>query len=530
MRRLVTGRQMKEIDGYAIGTVGIPSLVLMERAALAAADRLSARFQPESGTRVLIFCGTGNNGADGAALARILFLRGFDVTVLTVGDRERWTEEMVRQTAIDGRLGILVESFGAFLPGRFDVAVDALFGVGLSRDVEGVFAQAIHFMEEQRPAFTLALDIPSGVSAETGEILGTAVRADETVTFGCEKLGMLFYPGRELCGRVTVADIGFPPPESISGPRYFAGEAADLERIPPRRPEANKGTYGKVLIAAGSPGMCGAAYLSALAAYRTGAGLVRILTAPENVPVLQARLPEAIITPCPADPETADPEALEQLVERACAWASVIVLGPGLGRDDWAERLVRQVLLSAYVPIIVDADGLNAVAACPQLAGYFTENVIVTPHLGEMARLTGREIADLKRSLPQAAMQYAEEKGVICVLKDAVSVVARRDGSVFVGDSGCPAMAKGGSGDVLTGILAGLIALGIPEEDAACLGVYLHGLAGTAAAAGRGEHSILAGEIADCISAVMQRNKPAAGGRDQDKETAGGKGTHVGTV
>ncbi len=499
MRRLVTGKQMKEIDGYAIRKVGIPSLVLMERAALSVADEMEKRYGKLAGKKLLVFCGTGNNGADGAALARILFLRGALPTLLTIGDRTHWTGEMTCQTAIDRNLGIPVESFGNYVPGQAEIMIDAIFGVGLSREVTGEYAEAIRFMREQEPKAIVAVDIPSGVSSETGAVLGEAVTADLTVTFGFEKLGMAFYPGRKLCGEIVVTDIGFPLYTKYEGHTYFAYEEADQNQIPKRKADANKGTYGKILIAAGSEGMCGAAYLSALAAYRTGAGLVKILTVKENVPVLQNLLPEAVLTPYDPEQVEEDPEGFKELIEQECSLASAIVLGPGLGKGKHVASLVQNILLSAYVPIIVDADGLNAVSRHPHLSGYFTENVIVTPHMGEMARLTGLTIDELKQNPVEAAVNYSEEKGVTCVLKDAVTVTAGRDGNVYIGDCGCPAMAKGGSGDVLTGVIAGLLALGFSEDEAAALGVFLHGRAGVIAAQEKGEHSVLARDIADCL-------------------------------
>ena len=318
MRRLVTGKQMKEIDGYAIRKVGIPSLVLMERAALAVADEMEKRYGKLSGQRLLVFCGTGNNGADGAALARILFLRGALPTVLTVGDKAHWTGEMTCQVAIDRNLGIPVEAFENYVPGHVEIMVDAIFGVGLSREVGGEFAEAIRFMREQEPKAVVAVDIPSGVSSETGAALGEAAEADLTVTFGYEKLGMVFYPGRKLCGEIVIADIGFPAYTKYEGHTYFAYDPEDQNQIPKRRADANKGTYGKILIAAGSEGMCGAAYLSALAAYRMGAGLVKILTVRANVPILQNLLPEAILTPYDPEQAQTDPAGFKSLVEQEC--------------------------------------------------------------------------------------------------------------------------------------------------------------------------------------------------------------------
>ncbi len=506
MRRLVTGEQMKEIDSYAIHTIGIPSMVLMERAALCVADEMGRAFPAASGrelcrAKTAVFCGTGNNGADGAAIARILHLRGCSVFIVTVGDRSRWTPELRSQIAIARNLGIPVRRFEE--PGErtdsFDVAVDALFGVGLSREVEGSFREAIRFFDSVRPMFTVAVDIPSGIHSGTGAVLGAAVRADLTVTFGCEKAGTALYPGRGFAGRICVADIGFPPYDRYAGRRYFCYEEKDLAQIPKRRAEAHKGTYGKVLIAAGSEGMCGAAYLSALAAYRMGAGLVKILTVKSNAQALQTLLPEAILTLHSPEEADGEPEVFKELVEQECAWASVIVLGPGLGKGRYVEQLVQHVLLSAYVPIIVDADGLNAVADYPYLADYLTENVIITPHPGEMARLTGQEIAKLREDLAETAVRYSEDHGVTCVLKDAATVTARRDGTVYIGNSGTAAMAKAGSGDVLAGTIAGLIALGFPEDEAASFGVWLHGRAGSCAAKASGEHGLLASETANAL-------------------------------
>ena len=503
MRRLVTGSQMKEIDSHAIKSTGIPSMVLMERAALACTEEaeklllkngISAR-----DARVLVLAGTGNNGADGVAIGRMFMLRGASVTIVCVGNREHYTEEMRQQTAIADNLGIEIADWEDYLAGAFDLAVDALFGVGLTRDVEGSFADAVDFLNSRKQGLVLSVDIPSGINSADGKILGCAVRADLTVTFGFEKLGTVFYPGKDCSGTVVTADIGFPPFDGYQGRRYFTGDAGDISLVPARKGDSHKGTYGKVLIVAGSGGMCGAAYFSALAACRTGAGLVKILTVRANVPVLQTLLPEAIIAAY--DPETAEeePETFRELVEEACAWASVIVLGPGLGGGRHVEQLLRIILLAAYVPIIVDADGLNAVAEYPYLADYFTENVIITPHIGEMARLTGLEPEDIKADPVTCACLYSEEKGVICVLKDAVTVVARRDQMVFLGTSGTGAMAKGGSGDVLTGVIAGLLALDLSEDDAASLGVWLHGLAGKKAEEKLGAHSVLASDIANAL-------------------------------
>ena len=278
----------------------------------------------------------------------------------------------------------------------------------------------------------------------------------------------------------------------------------DLAKIPRRKADANKGTYGHVLVIAGSEGMCGAAYLSALAAYRTGAGLVRVLTPEPNRPILQILLPEAIVT-------TYDPEAVaagdtewKSCLEETLNWADVIVLGPGIGRKPWVKRLVEDVLEAAFVTLVVDADALNTIAEYPYLTGYYTENIIITPHVAEMARLVGKTVQEVSGDLTAAACGYRDVHGVTCVLKSDRSVIAGNDGSITRTEAGTPALAKGGTGDVLTGIIAGLICLGLGEAEAAALGSFLHALCGRKAAEKLSAHGVLAREVAEEIPGVMR--------------------------
>ena len=278
------------------------------------------------------------------------------------------------------------------------------------------------------------------------------------------------------------------------GIRVFGPE--DLERIPKRKADANKGTYGHVLVIAGSEGMCGAAYLSALAAYRTGAGLVRVLTPEPNRPILQILLPEAIVSTYDPEAVLAGGEEWKTCLEEALNWADVIVLGPGIGRKPWVKRLVEDVLEAAYVPLIIDADALNAIAEYPYLTGFYTENMILTPHVGEMARLTGKSIAELLEDPAAAAAEYRDTYGVNCVLKCHQTVTAATDGQLYRTLSGTPALAKAGTGDVLTGIIAGCLCLGMEEGQAAAFGSFLHGMAGLKAAERSSVHGVLAREVA----------------------------------
>lgn len=525
MKYTVTGTQAKEIDRDTITRIGIPSLVLMERAALAVADAVCRRVpaaggavlpsgsglmsgscslkadkKPRASDRVSVWiaCGTGNNGADGIAVGRILKERGYDVTVILAGNLDHATEEHRLQQQIAGQLGVPMVPAGdfSFSGGRCGVLVDALFGIGLGREITGAYRELIEGLALQKQAEVFAVDIPSGIHADTGAVMGIALPADVTVTFGFCKNGLVLYPGRSYAGEVEIADIGFSI-QSLEKAGWDGKilEPADLAKLPERRADGNKGTFGKILLIAGCGGMSGAAYLSALAAYRCGAGLVKILTVPENRQVLQSQLPEAIVT-------VYDPRNLEDdLIQNQCDWADVIVMGPGLGQRPYVEKLVEMVLSYAYVPMVLDADGLNTVAAHPHLRQYFTENIIITPHIGEMARLTGMMAAEIKEDLIQTARSYSAGMGVTCVLKDAATVTADKDGTVYINTSGCSAMAKAGSGDVLTGVIAGLLAQGMGETQAAAYGVYLHGMAGEAAARKKGSRSILAHEIADCLFA-----------------------------
>lgn len=501
MRYLVTGSQMRKIDAYAIETIGIPSMVLMERAALAVAEEV----QRLAGKTDCIWsvCGTGNNGGDGIAAARILFLRGFDVQIILCGDIHHGTEEFSSQLAIAEQLGIAVTEFQDFIPGTCQVLIDALFGAGLSREIKGEYLEAIRMMEDCRAGAVIAVDIPSGIHSDNGHVMGAAVKADVTVTFGYEKLGTVLYPGRAYSGRVVVKDIGFPDEgRKKAGAEAFTYGAEDLCRFPKRPAYSNKGTFGKVLVIAGSENMSGAAYFSALSAYRIGAGLVKVFTAESNRQILQQQLPEAILETY--DPAQTNPEQFGRQVARVCEWADVVVLGPGLGQKPYALQLVEEVLVNACGPIVMDADALNIIGAHPVLTRYYTENIIITPHLGEMCRLTGKTIKEIQENLWETVEEYSSLHGITCVLKDAVTIITGKEGQFYLNTSGNSGMAKAGAGDVLTGVIAGLLAQGEEIWEAATLGTYLHGLAGDRCKADMGDHGILARDLANRLGMIRE--------------------------
>lgn len=494
MEYLVTANQMKRYDTYTICEIGMPSMVLMERAALSCTEELmDGSFELKS---VLVVCGSGNNGGDGFAIARLLKQRGVAVRVYFAGKEEYCTEETRLQKNICEKSGVIVGSNLEEL--EYTSIVDALFGIGLSRTVDGSYADLINFMNQSEAA-VLAVDIPSGISADTGSVMGVAVQAKKTVTFGYKKLGHVFYPGSLYAGKVLVKDIGITAKAS-ERPEVFSYNKEDLGKLPKRPAYSNKGTFGRVLVVAGSLNMCGAAFLSAKAAFKTGTGLVRIFTESCNRIMLQTMLPEAVMTTY----ETG--EFKKEQLEEAMDWADVIVFGPGIGTDPEKIQLLNTVLKEERKPLLIDADGLNLLSGCDRSLREQKRPVIVTPHVGEMARLCAMDKKDILDNLMGTAKSFADENQVVCVLKDARTIVS--DGFYcYVNQSGNQGMAVGGSGDVLTGVIAGLMAQGMTDVQASRLGVYLHGLAGDAARVKCGSYAMLATDIIEGLQEVLLRGE-----------------------
>ena len=491
MKIIVNSEEMKYCDSNTISHFGVPSLVLMERAALSIIQQV-----PQSCRRVLLACGNGNNGADGLAAARLLFQRGFDVTVAQMPGHGKRTPENLQQRDILERYGIKIHDS---IPEdtAYDCVIDALFGIGLSRAPQGEAAGWIAAMN-RLDGFKIAADMPSGVSSDTGMAYEPSFQADLTVTFAYQKAGQVFYPGCEKCGTVLVAEIGITDESWLKRrPSCYAFEKKDLQRLPKRPPRSHKGTFGRLLVIAGSRNMAGAAVFSAQAAYRTGCGLVKICTPQENRVIMQCAVPQAVVDTF----DTALPLDREQF-QKNLDWADVIVLGPGIGTDDFALQMTGFVMEHANVPLVLDADALNIIAVQPQLMQKVSGRAVLTPHPGEMSRLCGRTVPEIQEHLLETAAGFAREHGVILVLKDAVTVTASQD-AAYLNMSGCSAMAKAGSGDILAGMIAALAAQGMPLETAAPLGVFAHGTAGEQAARKKGMYSVLAEDILECIGVGM---------------------------
>lgn len=496
MEVVVTSKQMKACDLYTIREMGMPSMVLMERAALAVKEVLMTEYRQYL-DKILFVCGSGNNGADAVAIARMMYLEHINADVYLVGNEKHNTEEMKRQIAI-------AKSFGTSFVNNpnwdeYTTIVDGIFGVGLSRPVEGQYKEVICQINRSS-GLVAAVDIPSGIDGSNGGVLGCAVKADVTVTFQFPKRGLLLYPGRAYAGKCYVKDVGIVvSPQCQVNMQHLLPE--DLSSLPKRCPFGNKGTFGKVLTVAGSTGMAGAAYLSALASFYTGAGMVKFYTTETNRIPLQSLLPEAMIA-CYNEKD-------EQFVslEEHFSWADVVVLGPGLGRTEQAKKLFCQVLSKWRGPLVLDGDALYFLAKMPEMLKNRETPAIITPHLGEMARLTGHSVEELKAELSDAAKEFAFVHHCICVCKDAVTILADSAGTLSINTTGTHGMASAGSGDVLSGIIGGLLAQNTEAYQAAKLGVLLHGLAGERAAKRKGNASMLAGDIAAALSEILKEQE-----------------------
>ncbi len=489
MKYILTGKQMKDTDRHTIDNIGIPGIVLMERAALSVASLI---MKNESKSQsVLVVCGVGNNGADGLAVCRMLHLNGYSTCICVLGDRNKSSEDFKIQYHIIENLGIQIVS--KVQPA--DIIVDAIFGVGLSREISGKYKDTIEEINNAR-AKKYAVDIPSGIDADTGKVLGVAVKAHDTVTFGYHKVGTVLYPGADYCGRVTVADIGFA--EDLNSDNKISYiEKKDLGTVPKRKNYSNKGTYGKVLIIAGSRDISGAAVLSALAAFKTGAGMVRVFTHENNRGIIGRLIPEAMVNTYNTD--HFDMKSLEACIN----WCNVIAVGPGMGTGDIQAKIVEKVL-DAKLPTVLDADGINTISRRNEIKKKLHNKVIMTPHLGEMSRFMAVSVEEIADELIKYAGIVNYKYGVSVVLKDARTVIVNHNGT-YINLTGNSGMATAGSGDVLTGIIAALLGLQTGVDNSAVLGPFIHGLAGDLAAKEYTKESMMAGDIIKKISEALKQ-------------------------
>ena len=496
MKRIYTVSQAREADVRTSQLHKIPGLVLMERAALSVSDYIEDKYAKR--TRILCLAGTGNNGGDAMALCRILFVRGFDVSYCLLGPESRLSEsaKIQYQSLLSYGLSSLAVEETDFK--SFDLIVDGIFGIGLSRDIQHPLAELIGEVNASgRPV--IAMDIPSGLNADTGAVMGACIRASETFSFQFLKPGILLGQGRSVCGRVHLPEIGIDAIETgATLPVCLALEREDLDGfLTDRDATGNKGSFGKVLVIAGSEEICGAAVLSSKAALLSGAGMVRLYTHEKNRTVIGTAFPEALIT-------TYGNSWSRDEIKEAMDWADSILIGPGIGRSDQAREMLDFVLSDPALPAVIDADALNLLSEEPNSLLKHHGKWILTPHMGEMARLTGKGISWLKEHALEAAETFARDYQVDLILKDATTVTALPCGRTYLNSSGNSGMATAGSGDVLAGLCAGYLAQKKNPEEVAAYAVFIHGMAGDLAAAKKGKGAMIAGDILEALPQITR--------------------------
>jgi NAD(P)H-hydrate epimerase len=501
---LVTAAEMQAMDRLTIAEFGLPGRILMENAGRGAVDVLFRRFDNLAGQRIGVAAGRGNNGGDGFVMARYLFQSGLNVTVFLLAERAKVAGDAGANLALLDLLSVPVvcipdaQALDACRQeiSRIGLWIDAIFGTGLNSDIRGHYAEMIGFINAAaRPV--LAVDIASGLNTDNGQICGAAVKADATATFAFAKIGHWVYPGAALTGKLDVIDIGIPPyiAERVAPAQSLITPALARQGLRLRPADAHKGIAGHVLVVAGSPGKAGAAAMTAMAAMRAGAGLVT-LAAPVGIhAVLETLVLEAMTA---ALAETSDgvlagqayPALIQLLVGKRC-----LAIGPGLGTAPETGELVRQLAAECPIPLVMDADALNLLAGDLSPLARRRAPCVLTPHPGEMARLLNLPTADIQKDRLSAARRLAQSSGACVVLKGAATVVADPDGRVMINPTGNSGMAAGGMGDVLTGVIAGLIAQGAGPFEAAICGVFLHGSAADDLAKNVGPRGYLASDV-----------------------------------
>jgi len=520
VRKLVTAEQMRETDRFAIQKLGIPGIVLMENAGRAVADQAERMIKKGGYGKILILCGKGNNGGDGFVAGRHLANRGFDVLCLLAGEKSEIRGDARTNLDIAESMGLPVSTISGkktlLATGRPALIIDALLGTGFSGKVGGALLNAIRWINAS-DAPVLSIDVPSGLNCDDGTFNPECVQADATVTLAEIKRGCVLPPGREKSGCLTVADIGIPRcMGGLPAGDTFLLQAEDIRSwLPERPPDAHKGRFGKILFLAGSTGMTGAAALSTTACLRSGAGLV-LLGIPEGLnAVLEEKCTEVLTRPLPSTPEGTLSLEAEAEILRLLSWADILALGPGLGSHPETRELARRVMRRCRLPMVIDADGLNALAG---FAGWkdLKSPKILTPHCGELSRLIGLKTEDILKDRFGTVREWSGRLGSVLVLKGSPTLIGIPEGAVYVSCTGNSGMATAGSGDVLTGMIAGFLGQGCDPLPAAACGVFLHGLAGDLAAGETGQRSLIAGDLISHIPDAFRKIEKSSANEERD--------------
>ncbi|RLE07548.1 bifunctional ADP-dependent NAD(P)H-hydrate dehydratase/NAD(P)H-hydrate epimerase [Candidatus Aerophobetes bacterium] len=497
--------EMRNLDRRAIEEFDIPQEILMENAGEAVYLAILREFGIK-GKKFIICCGTGNNGGDGLVVARKIHSNGGEVKVLFLGDKSRMRGAAKRNLDIISRMPVEtceVKSPESVKPLILysDAIIDAIFGTGLTRDVEGIYRDVIELINESGKK-VFSVDIPSGINGDTGGVMGIAVKADCTITFGLPKVGNIIYPGYEHCGKLYISHISFPP--SLYNSDSIKIQINSLVELPKREKDTHKGSYGKALFIAGSSNYLGAPYFSALSFLKAGGGL-SYLAAPRSIsPFLANKGSEVVFVP---QEEThsgsialRNEDELLELSEKV----DMVIMGPGLSLNEETQKLVRRLTKEIKRPLLIDGDGITAIAQDTQIVKERENVTILTPHLGEMAKVTGIKIEKINKNKMEVLRKTTGELKAIIVLKGAHSLIGYPDGKVYVNMSGNPGMATAGSGDVLTGTIAAMFGLGLSIEEAVRMGVFIHGFSGDLAAKDKGEDGITAQDILDYLPLAVK--------------------------
>ncbi|NLF46614.1 MAG: NAD(P)H-hydrate dehydratase [Syntrophomonadaceae bacterium] len=510
--KLVKAVEMQDIDHRAVSEFGIPSLILMENAGRQTAEMVKDMSGCLEGKKVIILAGRGNNGGDGLAAARHLLNGGACPVVFLLGQADQLSPDSeinltILQKMTDKIYPLIEEGHWEKLIWELlggDIIIDAIYGIGFKGGFSDFETRIVQLINHSKLP-VLSVDIPSGVDADSGVVRGEAVKAAATVTFALPKLGLVLEPGREFAGRLTIADISIPGDllENPHLPVNLITEAMAASLLGPRDINAHKGTYGHALLIGGSTGLSGAILLAAQGALKSGAGLVSAALPASLVGIFDAVSREVMSIPLVETLQGAI--ALEALpaIENILGTSSVCAVGPGLSRYNEANAILRFILERAGIPVVIDADGLNALEGDINIIKERQVPVVLTPHPGEMARMTGKSIEEIQADRIHYAVHYAREWGATVVLKGNKTIVAAPDGQAYINITGNPGMASAGSGDILCGMITGFISQGITPVKAAVLAVYLHGLSGDHAAAARGQRGLVAGDLLEALPQVM---------------------------
>lgn len=494
-----SGKEIRKIESYAINDIGIPAEILMENAATSAVCVIEDVMKDMKNKKVTILCGSGNNGGDGLAVARQLFLKDINVSVFLIGRTEKFKPETAMNYEVAKKINLPVypikdDNDIQSLKDTLDcsgVVVDAIFGIGLNSEVKELYGEVISEINRSGK-YVIALDIPSGIDADTGSIMGNAVKANETVTFGYGKTGLYAGAGKEYCGKIHVKPISFPKPQ-IKPSAYILDDFSAADMLPKRPLRSHKGTFGKVYLFAGCSSMPGANVISCASLYKTGAGLVKNCCIESIFDIAAVKCPEAVMRKLPGKNGYLSYESFAGIQEELNE-ADVIVIGPGLGVNEDTIAFTENIIRYTSCPIVLDADGINILSQKPFLFEYLKTRCIISPHPKEMSGLTGLSVKEILSDTINTAKNFSWHYQIVTLLKDSASIISGTE-YTWINTTGNQALAKAGSGDALTGIIGGLVAQGLSLDNAGALGAYIHGRCGEFASEKLGLYGVNATDL-----------------------------------